>query len=200
MHRTASRARSLPVTLLLAALPAAAGAVEKQTAEGPPGGAVGSLSFLLGFGDELEADGTAADADPTLAIVPAIERRLGNVVAVGAEWMFVWAKADDAPERRFLMSPHLRVRMSFPVYDQMTFDGMLGVGPTIWTAQDDLSGPAADTRFGWSLRFAFGLSYAFNDAVAAFADLGYYTSTTYGDDLELNLTSIPLTVGLRSQF
>lgn len=183
-----------------ALLPAGAGAVEKQPSE-PPGSIVGSLAFMLGFGDQFEVEGHEDDAASTLGVIPAIEKRFGSVVAVGLEYMFAWAAGEDEDaERRLIMSPHVRVRMSFPVYDKTTFDGMLGLGPTIWTSDDKIDGPFGDTRFGWSLRFAFGGSYSFNESVSAFADLGYYTTTSYGDDITATLASIPFTLGLRSSF
>jgi hypothetical protein len=204
------RQTARPVVLALAFAPAVAAAqpVEKQKSEGGAGSIVGSLAFMMGFGDEFEVEGEVGgvdvsgdtDADSTLGIIPSVEKKFGNVVGIGAEYVFAWAKGEDADERRLLMSPHLRVRMSFPVYDRTTFDGMLGIGPTIWTSNEDTPGPAGDTRFGWSLRFAFGGSYAFNDAVSAFLDIGYYRSTTYGDDLTTTLTSVPVTLGLRSSF
>ena len=100
-----------------------------------------------------------------------------------------------------MMSPHLRIRMSFPIVDKVTFDGMLGAGPTMWTSidgADDKFGGAF--RFGWSLRFGCGGSYRFNKQVSVFAQLGYYTSTSFGDDRELTATSVPLSLGLRSSF
>jgi hypothetical protein len=204
-------ARKIWVAAAVALAPALAGAADKKVEKQPPeaaGDITGSLGFMLGFGDNFHTEGKFkgvkldgdADGSPTLAIIPSVEKRLGNVVAIGGEYMFVWAKTEKADDRTFLMSPHVRVRMSFPVYDRTTFDGVFGLGPTIWTAPDKATPPFDSTRFGWSLRFAFGGSYAFNDSVSAFADLGYYRSTTYGDDVTAVLTSIPFTVGLRSSF
>lgn len=199
--------------LIVAALlaPATAAAADSEI--------VGSLEFTLGFGDALEVDGESdrqpsldTDLSPTLAITPGLDKMLGKVVGVGFEYMFVWfgTESEDTTqnpydERRFAMSPHVRVRMSFPIVDKITFDGMLGVGPTIWTSldgvdEDDKDPKGGGTRFGWSLRFGFGGSYKFNDQVAAYAHLGYLTSTTFGDDLEMTVTSVPLSAGLRSSF
>ncbi len=198
--------------LIVAAIlvPAVANAAEEEI--------VGSLEFTLGFGDSLEVDGETdrqasldTDLSPSLAITPGLDKMLGKVVGVGFEYMFIWfgteSQDDNNPydERRFAMSPHLRVRMSFPIVDKVTFDGMLGVGPTIWTSVDGVDEDGKDpkgggTRFGWSLRFGFGGSYKFNKQVSAFAHLGYFTSTTFGDDLEMTVTSVPLSAGLRSSF
>ncbi len=176
---------------------------------------VGTLEFTLGFGDAVEVGGEAdtqpqydTDLSPMLAITPGIDKMLGKVVGVGFEYMFLWfgtesedTKRNPYDERRFAMSPHLRVRMSFPIIDKVTFDGMLAVGPSIWTnaegVEDDEGGA---TRFGWSLRFGFGGSYRFNKQVSVFSQLGYFTSTTFGDDRELTVTNVPLSFGLRSSF
>jgi len=142
-----------------------------------------------------------ADAHTLLAIVPGFDKFYGRVFGLGAEYMFVWAGADEGSARRLIMSLHPRMRMSFPVHRKLTVDGVLGVGPTVWMAQDGLkTANGGDDRVGWSLRFAFGASWQFNDAVAAFGSLGYYTTTTYGDDLTAEIAAVPLSVGLRSVF
>ena len=178
----------------------AATAVEKASAE-KTGSVVGSLAFQLGLRNRVDFDGKGGDANTTLAITPALEKKLGEVVGAGAEWMFVWMGADNLDERRLILSPHARLGMRFPVYDRVTFDGMLGIGPSIWTSVDKVPDElGGGTRFGWSIRFAFGGAYAFNKHVAAFGDLGYYSTTTYGDDVEINLNMVLTSVGLRSSF
>ncbi|MCA9540317.1 MAG: outer membrane beta-barrel protein [Myxococcales bacterium] len=179
----------------LLALPAAA-----QAAEGGLG--VGGLEFLMGFGGSSEFDfdnGSKAEQDMSITwgIVPWIEQALGRSVGIGAEMMFLWVTPDKGDhDRQLVMSPHARVRMSFPIINKVTFDGMLGVGGTIWTEDD----AGNDTRFGWSLRFGFGGSYAINDVVSAYGMLGYYRSTTYGDDITATLDMVPLSLGLRGNF
>lgn len=169
-----------------------------------------SLEFLLGLGStfETEPDGgdvVEVDGRITLGIVPGFDKMLGRNFGIGGEYMFVWAGADEktAPdERSLIMSPHLRARMTFPLWQGLSFDGLFGIGPTIWVGNDkaDKQEPIRDTRFGWSLRFNFGAGWKFNDSVAAFTAVGYYTTTTYGDDVALNLNTVPVSVGLRSSF
>lgn len=206
---------SAPIALALAlALPHPAAAAPAAP------GAVGGIEFMLGFPGSLEADhdnGNSQDGDmaTSLGLVPWVEKQLGQSVGLGAEMMFVWVKGDaDKAERRLIMSPHLRLRMSFPIVDKITFDGFLAAGATIWTAEDnpvasppdaddtdvDISKALADTRFGWSLRFGFGGSYAINEVVSAFAHLGWYTTTTFGDDVTANINTVPLCLGLRGNF
>lgn len=168
-----------------------------------------SLEFFLGLGSTVEyEDGENSDESDgkvTLGIVPGFDKMLGQNFGIGGEYMFVWGGSDAdgaADERTLMMSPHLRARMSFPIVNNITFDGLLGIGPTIWVGNDKAAKGSVerDTRFGWSLRFNFGAGYKFNESVAAFTALGYYTTTTYGDDVTLNLNTIPWSVGLRSQF
>ena len=164
-------------------------------------GMVGSLEFQLGSLDQMDVGDQELSASPMLGITPAFEWKLGEVVAIGAEWMFVWVKAEQVEDRRLTMSPHLRVRMSFPVYDAVTFDAMIAGGLAIWPeGGDEADGVVGETRFGWSLSFAFGGSYAFNETVAVFANLGYYTTTTYGDDVTASYDSMLLGVGMRARF
>lgn len=196
--------RSLTLALALAfGLPAALPGTAHAT---PEATAVGGLEFMLGFPgtSEVKADGLPSaegDLATSLGLVPWVEKMIGQSVGIGAEMMFVWVKGDyDGAERQLVMSPHLRVRMSFPIIDKVTFDGFIAAGGTIWTADDNAEGAFGDTRFGWSLRFGFGGSYAINDAVSAFGHLGWYTTTTYGDDITANFNTVPLCVGLRGNF
>ncbi len=197
----------------LCALPALAhakGDKDDEPAEGKSGppNVAASLEFMLGLNNnfEVQPDGgktSKADGKTTFGIVPGFDKMLGRNFGVGGEYMFVWAGSDAkgaASDRSLIMSPHLRARMSFPIVQNFTFDGMIGLGPTIWVGNDTSSGVDKDTRFGWSLRFGFGGGYKFNDSVAAFLNVGYYTTTSYGDDMRLNLNTVPVSVGLRSSF
>ncbi|MCB9541328.1 MAG: hypothetical protein R3F65_00730 [bacterium] len=191
-------------SLTLAALAALTLPLTAAAAPAAPG-AVGGIEFMLGFPGNIETEtdlGTfEGDLSTSLGLVPWVEKKLGESVGFGAEMMFVWIKGDsDDAERRLVMSPHLRLRMSFPIIDKVTFDGFIAAGGTIWTAEDNASGGFADTRFGWSLRFGFGGSYAINEVVSAFAHLGWYTSTTYGDDITASIDTVPLCLGLRGNF
>lgn len=175
----------------------------------PVAGYAGTIEFNLGLGSGGTVDGKDVDGIDGLAlgITPAIDRMLGKSVGIGVESMFWWFGSEGVDDSQMVISPHLRVRMSFPVYqDKVTFDGQLGIGPSIWLSRELGRNPVtdeaieSDTRFGWSLRFNFGGSYKINESVATFASLGYYTSTTYGDDLTMNLNTLPLSVGLRGSF
>ena len=188
---------------------AAAQDSEKEASPAPDtksGGLVGSLEFNLGFGDGFtyKIDGlpnSNVDASPTLGITPSLEKKLGSLVGLGAELMFLWAGAENIDSRSLVTSLHLRLRMSFPVYKGFTFDGILGAGPSVWFEDSDQdSSNTNNNRFGLSVRFAFGAGYAFNDAVAASINLGYYFSNTWGDDVSASLDSVLLSVGLRANF
>ncbi len=174
----------------------------------------GSLEFLAGFGgtasaehDDAERELEDQDLNTTLSIIPALEQMMGESVGLGLEWGFYWFQGEppegvDELDKRLVMSPHLRARMSFPIAKKITFDAQLGIGPSIWTeqkgkAEEDKTG---DMRFGWSYRFSFGGGYRFNKQVSAFASLGYYSTTSYGDDISASFNTVPLGVGLRSLF
>lgn len=187
---------------------------DKGDADEKPSRVAATLEFMLGPASdfEIESDGgdtETYDARTTLGIIPGFDRMFGRNFGIGGEYMFVWGgpSGEDAPdERTLVMSPHMRARMSFPIWKGLTFDGLFGIGPTIWVGNNkadkhiEYIKEMRDTRFGWSLRFNFGAGWKFNESVAAFTSLGYYTTTTYGDDVTLNLNTVPWTVGLRSQF
>ena len=197
---------SLHALFALAALAAPTVAIADEKPRSGENALSPSLEFQVGLHNTANVrrsdDKTnGADALALLAIIPGFDKFYGRVFGLGAEYMFVWAGVSSGDARRLVMSLHPRMRMSFPVHGKLTLDGVLGVGPSVWMAQEGVkTRDGADSRVGWSLRFAFGASWQFNDAVAAFGSLGYYTTTTYGDDLTAELAAVPLSVGLRSVF
>ena len=214
----AARTALTALTLCTVCLPGLAQAKDDDDTEKAekPSKVAASIEFLLGMGTSLERDAdkgdtVESDGKLTLGIVPGFDKMLGPNFGVGGEYMFVWGGSDekDAPdERSLIMSPHLRFRMAFPLWKGLTFDGLFGIGPSLWVGNDKVpkvdgggdGDEMRDTRFGWSLRFNFGAGWKFNESVAAFTALGYYTTTTYGDEVALNLNTVPLSLGLRSQF
>lgn len=200
------------IALAALALPGLAAAEDKYKAY------TGTLEFSFGFGGTatLEPDegGDAAkllgdkkiegDLSTTLAITPGLDKMLGKTIGIGLEYGFNWFKGDEDGDdnRQLVMTPMARLRMAFPVYDKVTFDGMFALGAALWTADKDApkDTPFESLRVGWALRFNFGGSYQFNDSVAAFGSVGYFTTTSYGDDLTATLDGIPLNLGLRGGF
>lgn len=181
------------------------------------------LEFMTSPVGSWEAEpGKDADDAPNLGatygVIPWVEADLGAAVGLGGEMIFVWTKNDEVEgDRQLVLSPHARIRMSFPLVKKVTFDGFISVGPSLWVAPDDpeatfghtelqgsdatkLRSAAADTRFGWGVRFGFGASYAINRTVNLFSHLGYYASTSYGDDVTLEFDTVPLGIGLRAAY
>lgn len=191
------RHRLLLAAPALAALLLAAPAAAESTFVG---GIEGMLGFPGGFDFDSEIGTAEGDIDTSLGLVPWVEKKLGDVVGFGGEVMFVWMKTEAQKERRLVLSPHLRARMAFPIVDKVTFDAFLAGGLTLWTGVDDTDGGTNDTRLGWSMRFGFGGSYAINDAVSAYGHLGWFVTTTYGDDITAQMNTVPLCIGLRGNF
>lgn len=186
--------------LLLLAAPAAA-----QTS------AVGGVEGMLGFPGGFENDGVSdtentkfreGDLSTSFGLIPWVEKKLGDVVGFGGEMMFVWMQSDYEDESRLVLSPHARIRMSFPIIDKVTADAFLAGGATIWTpVEDTATGDKTDGwRVGWSMRFGFGGSYAINDTVSVYGHLGWYFTQTFGDDITASMNTVPLCVGLRGNF
>ena len=191
------------IALAALALPGLAAAEDKFKAY------TGTLEFSFGFGgtgtfEPETGPKVEGDLATTLAITPGLDKMLGKTIGVGLEYGFNWFKGDGSEDetRQLVMTPMGRVRMAFPVYDKITFDAMLGLGAALWTADDDAPKDSAfdSMRVGWALRFNFGGSYQFNDSVAAFGSVGYFTTTSYGDDLTATLDGVPLNLGLRGGF
>ena len=193
----------------------------------PLGNTLGNIEFLVGFAGEesLFPDNSTAenpnrkgDLELAMGIIPSVEQAIGETVSIGAEMMFLWITtssgdvvniyrnsnpqmADIEPERRLVLGPHGRIRMSFPVSPVVKFDSYLAVGASILTEADDRDkDDAGGVRMGWGLRFGFGVSALLNEAVSTFMSMGYYTSSTYGDGLEYELKMVPFTLGLRANF
>ena len=173
------------------------------------------MEFNLGFGGTGTADpdsgkSVEGDTDGLVGITPGIDKMLGQSIGIGAELGFLWLGAGSDSkdiDRTFILNPNLRLRMSFPIIKNVTFDGMIALGPAVWLSNDSIpklangdDAPGSGTRFGWAYRFNFGGSYMFNDSAAAFMSIGYYSTSSIGDDLTLTQSSIPLNIGLRTAF
>ncbi len=192
---------------------------------------MGSIEFLAGFAgeeaifpDSSDDENRRGDLELPMGIIPSVEQAIGETVSIGAEMMFLWvttasnsveavyaqtiARAQDEmrstdvrPDRRLVLGPHGKIRMSFPLSPAVKFDSMLAVGASILTEADDRDAKdAGSVRMGWSLRFGFGVSAVLNEAVSTFMSMGYYTSSSYGDALEYELKLVPLSAGLRANF
>jgi hypothetical protein len=166
------------------------------------------VEFGAGLGGQIEsklenAGATQHDLRPTWIITPWVESPFGSAGGIGPEVNFIWIKADrDEHERRLIVSPHLRLRMSFPIVPKVTFDSFLSIGPSWWTEDQD-SGegvPGLENRFGWGLRFGFGGSYRLNAHARLYAHMGYMTTTSYGDQVTLTADAIPISIGLRATY
>lgn len=203
MHKAMTILGALAALALLA--PSAASAKEYT----------GSIEFSFGFGgtDKSEPDGADAvesDTGGLIGIIPGVDRMLGKSVGLGAEFGFIWLGMPDEDaqgneinyDRSLVLNPNIRLRMSFPIVKKVTFDGMIAGGPAIWMGNDSVPNgtPLDETRFGYAFRFNFGGSYMINDAVAGFLSLGYYTTTSFGDDITLTQSTVPLNIGLRGGF
>ena len=167
------------------------------------------LEFSAGLLGKVERDPEGAGADKhdlatSWAIAPWMEFPIGKAAGIGPEMNFVWVKRDDAKDsedRRLIVSPHVRLRMTFPIVKRVTFDGFISLGPSWWTRTDKADDdPVEENRLGWGLRFGFGGSYAINKAVAIFMHVGYQSSTSYGDTMEYSVDSIPVALGLRAAY
>lgn len=204
-----------PLALLTALLTAPAlftgtamakeGATKAPAAAAPMPGVVGGFEGVLGFPGafDLETDSgltQEGSIDTTWGLVPWVEQKFGRVVGFGFEVMINWMQTEADSSSRMVISPHLRARMEFPIVDKVTADAFIAGGGTIWGSVDDADGPGADARFGWSMRFGFGGSYAINELVSVYGHLGWYTTTTYGDDVTINMNTVPLAAGLRANF
>ena len=166
------------------------------------------VEFGAGFGGQLEAKldnagATQHDLSTTWIITPWIESPFGSAGGFGPEVNFIWLKGEpDEYERRLIVSPHLRLRMSFPIVPKVTFDGFFSIGPSWWTSDDNSGAGVAglDNRFGWGLRFGFGGAYELNSHASFYAQLGYMTTTSYGDQITITADSIPIGIGLRATY
>jgi hypothetical protein len=180
----------------------------------------GSLEFSLGLANSAEADfddplpgvdnPVENDVSAMLSITPGLDRMLGKSVGIGLELGFIWLGNDDDAKdkdgedlgRILVLNPNVRLSMNFPIVKGVTLSAMIAGGPAFWTGNDSGidNDPLDSTRVGYGFRFNFGGGYQINKTVNAFMTIGYYTTGSFGDDVTVSQSSIPVNLGLRSVF
>ena len=163
------------------------------------------LGFGLGLSGSLEQeldqtqDPDPVDLNPSLTINPWMEKKLHEMGYVGGSLHLTWLKADSNNDYRFTLHPMLRSRLSFPLVNNTTFDGIFSIGPSLWFESDEFEGRAGETRLGYAVRFAFGVSHPLNRDVNVYGNIGYMRSSTFGGNSEISMDYVPLFVGLKSR-
>ena len=127
-----------------------------------------------------------------------METSINEMGHIGGELFLTWMKPSEADDLRFTAHPAIRARLSFPISGKTTFDGVFAIGPSLWFSTDELTGSVSDTRFGFAVRFGFGVAHPINRKVSAYTNLGYFRSTTYGGTGTASFDHMPLFIGLRS--
>lgn len=149
-------------------------------------------------------DGTFTKGDPALGVTPSLEFKITDNIQLGVEVMFVWIKSINAKNPRFIMSPHVRGTLSFPLIKELILDIILAGGATIWpedTKTDmGLGEDLSATRAGWSARVALGLTYEFSDDMGVYLTGGYYISNSHGKDINVICDMLLISLGLRMTF
>ena len=162
------------------------------------------LGFSVGLGGTLEQEFDVAQdpsdepMSPSLTISPWMETQLNEMGHVGGELHLMWIRPSAVDSFRFTAHPAVRTRLSFPISGKTTFDGVFAIGPSLWFSTDELTGSVADTRFGFAVRFGFGIAHPINRKVSAYTNLGYFRSTTYGGSSTTAFDHMPIFIGLRS--
>ena len=149
------------------------------------------------------AGATQHDAAPTVALTPWVESLTIGPLNVGAEFTLMWIKGDtDQHVRRLILIPNARVRYQRPLTDKIFFDASAGLGPSWWTSSKDAKAGVAGTsnRIGWGLRFGAGAGYEISSRFALHGSLGYFSNTSYGNDLTKSIDGLTIGLGARSQY
>ena len=165
----------------------------------------GSAEFNFGLIPLFNVDdGNFTKGDPVLGVTPAVGFQITDNIRLGTEIMFLWIKSVNAENPRFIMSPHLKATISFPLFGEIILDIILAGGATIWpedTKTDmGLGVDLSATRAGWSAKILLGLNYEFREDLTVYLTGGYYVSNSYGNDINVICDMTIFSLGLRVSF
>ena len=147
-------------------------------------------------------------------VKPSIDYALNHFIWIGGELGISWL---NEPARRIVTSssrqqsyaggqrvtftPALRGRIDFPIDCRWIFEGLFNVGFTTWGVTRDASPEAYDERrWGFAWQMQFGVRYVINTQVHLVLGGGYAEQQVYTDEGSINLSTFPITIGLRGGF
>ena len=149
------------------------------------------------------AGATQHDAALSYVLIPWVETMTVGPLQLGAEFNLLWIKGDTRQHaRRLLLKPSVRVRYRRPIADKISFESSAGLGPTWWTSNDDSKAGVAGTnnRFGWGLRFGVGAGYELSHSINLHGTLGYFSNSSYGNELTKSIDGLTFGLGISSRY
>lgn len=183
----------LSTTQVQSAPPQMAGGVESEFGLNP-------LLLVDGVGKTKEYELSM----PTLALRPVVEWALNQIFFIGAEWGFMWQDIDQInqkspDEKRIVMLPHARARLDFPLSCRLVLEAVFAFGPNFWTKWRGVDANVGSRMMGLGYRFSAGLRFLVNTKVDLLFGIGYQQEYGYGDT-DLQLTQVPIQIGMRTHF
>jgi hypothetical protein len=187
-------------------LPAAAFANEPD--EKPPSTLRGAMEVTLGLGAAMagieggQEKASVQATDSAYALTPMVEWPAGAAFYLGIEASFL--SVDDpfgVGDRRSVVLPGGRARLSFELWDGFMLDGVFSVTGALWSS-DGFS-----SLTGWGYRVAFGGAWQFRDTLWLYTQVGRQVVNAFteegGDgkaerDQPVVAAFTPLTVGVRA--
>ena len=140
------------------------------------------------------------EADPGFGITPSCDFEINDYLRLGPSIMALWVKSTSATQHRLIINTHLRARSTFALSQSIELEVLAEAGFTLWPTNDSenqLNAALEDMRLGWSLRAGVGLSHRLSEKLGYVVDLGYFASTSYGNDLSATVDGLLISFGPR---
>lgn len=183
-------------------------AVAQEAEEKPPGNLRGAMELTLGLGAAMAGlkggqDKASVQAtNSAYALTPMVEWPAGAAFYLGIEASFLSVEDPfGVGDRRSVVLPGGRARLSFELWDGFTLDGVFSVTGALWSS-DGFS-----SLTGWGYRVAFGGAWKFRDMLWLYSQVGRQVVNAFteegGDgkaerDQPVVAAFTPFTVGVRA--
>lgn len=144
------------------------------------------------------------DLQTSWTVRPSVDWGLNEFIWIGGELGLGWMNVGEDlfnDQIRQKVSPMIRLRMDFPINCRLILEGLFAGGIGILSELRDVSAlSGGDRLWGGGFRMHLGLRYLVNTQMHLFLGGGYEQMSFSGDEVEVDLVSLPIVFGVRGQF
>ena len=163
------------------------------------------ISMTGEYGQESKSGTfTSYTLEPSWSVRPTLDWGLNDFVSIGGELGLSWMSVDKNlfnDQRRQKITPMLRLRMDFPINCRLILEGVFAGGFGVLSELRGVSvAQGGDRLWGGGFRMHFGLRYLVNTQVHLLLGAGYEQIGFSGEEVEVDLISVPVVFGVRGQF